>query len=314
MFNELTLWLIFWITIFIFFFIDLYVTSHRHGVITLKASLVWSGIWIGAAIIFNIFLYFFLEDGTTKALQFLTGYLIEKSLSVDNLFVFLLIFKVMNVHPIHQPQVLKWGIIGAIIFRIIFIYVGIELITLFHPIIYIFALILLYGAYKMAFKGEHKVDIHKNILVKFFKKFFNVLPGYCGKHFFIKKEGKTYATALFVPLLLIESSDIIFALDSIPAIISITTDRFIIITSNIFAILGLRSLYFALEGIVQIFVYLKYGIALILFFVGIKMALSDFYEIPIIISLGVIVISLTGAIISSLIFNPNYSKRMKSRT
>jgi len=211
----------------------------------------------------------------------------------------------MNVHPVHQPQVLKWGIIGAIVFRIIFIYVGVELITLFHPIIYVFAFILLYGAYKMAFGSERKVDVNKNILVRFFRIFFNVLPGYCGKHFFVKKEGKTYATALFVPLLMIESSDIVFAVDSIPAIIAITTDKFIIITSNVFAILGLRALFFALGGIVHLFAYLKYGVALVLFYVGIKMALSDFYEIPILISLGVIVSSLSISIISSLIFKKN---------
>jgi len=302
MFSELTLWIIFWITVFILFFIDLYVTGHRRGVITLKASLIWSSIWIFTALLFNVFIYFYVKDGSEKALQFLTGYLIEKSLSVDNLFIFLLIFKTLNVLPVNQPQVLKWGIIGAIVFRIIFIYAGVELITLFHPIIYVFALILLYGAYKMAFGGEHKVDINKNLLLRFFRKIFNVLPGYCGKHFFVRKEGKTYATALFIPLLLIESADIVFAIDSIPAIIAITTDKFIIITSNVFAILGLRALYFALEGIVHIFVYLKYGVALVLFYVGIKMALSDFYEIPILISLGVIVVSLISAIITSLIF------------
>jgi tellurite resistance protein TerC len=309
MFSELTLWIVFWITVVILFFIDLYVTGHRHGKISLKASIIWSSVWICTALLFNVLLYFYLKDGTEKSLQFLTGYLIEKSLSVDNLFVFLMIFKVMNVHPINQPQVLKWGIIGAIIFRIIFIYAGVELINLFHPIIYVFAFILLYGAYKMAFAGEYKVNVNKNLLVRLFKKYFNVIPGYCGNHFFVRKDGKTYATALFIPLLLIESIDIVFALDSIPAIIAITTDKFIIITSNIFAILGLRALYFALEGIVDLFVYLKYGIALILCYVGIKMILSEFYEIPIIISLGIIAVILTSAIISSLIFK---KKRISS--
>ena len=302
MFNELTLWIIFWITVLILFFIDLYTTGHRHGAITLRASLVWSSIWICTALLFNLFIYFYLENGTDKALQFLTGYLIEKSLSVDNLFVFLLLFKTLNVHPINQPRVLKWGIIGAIVFRIIFIYAGVELITLFHPIIYVFAVILLYGAYRMAFGKERKVDLNKNILLRLFRKFFNVLPGYCGSHFFIKKDGKIYATALFVALLLVEFSDIVFALDSIPAIIAITSDKFIIMTSNIFAILGLRALYFTLEGLAHLFVYLKYGVALILLFVGIKMALFDFYKIPILISLALIVASLSGAIISSLIF------------
>jgi tellurite resistance protein TerC len=300
--DKLTFWIIFWITVSILFFIDLYVTGHRKGKITIRASLLWSVIWICTALLFNIFLYYYLEDGREKALQFLTGYLIEKSLSVDNLFVFLLIFKEMNVHPIEQPQVLKWGIIGAVVFRIIFIIVGLELIEFLHQIIYVFAFILLYAAYKMAFGGEYKVTVDKNPLVRFFRRFFNVLPGYCGKHFFVKKEGKTYATALFIPLLLIESVDIVFALDSIPAIMAITTDKLIIITSNVFAILGLRALYFALEGIVGLFKYLKYGVAIVLFYVGIKMMLTDFYKISTIMSLGVIVICLSGAVIFSLIY------------
>jgi tellurite resistance protein TerC len=202
----------------------------------------------------------------------------------------------------NQPQVLKWGIIGAIVFRITFIFAGLRLIELFHPVIYIFGAILLYAAYKMAFGGEHKVKVEKNPLVRLARRFFNVLPGYCGKHFFIKKEGKTYATALVVTLLLIESTDIVFALDSIPAIIAITRDKFIIITSNIFAILGLRALYFTLSGIVDLFVYLKYGVATVLFYVGIKLLISEFYEIPILISLGVIVFCLSTAVICSLIF------------
>lgn len=307
MHNDLTLWIIFWVVVSILFFIDLYVTGHRHGRITVKASLIWSAVWILTALLFNVLIYVYVENGTEKAMQFLTGYLIEKSLSVDNLFVFLLIFRVMKVLPANQPQVLKWGIIGALIFRIIFIFAGVELIYLFHPIIYVFAFILLYGAYKMAFGGEYKVDVEKNLLVRVFRRYFNILPGYCGKHFFIKKHGKTYITTLFIPLLLIESTDIIFALDSIPAIIAITSDTFIIITSNVFAILGLRALYFTLEGIVHLFIYLKYGIAFILFYVGIKMALSDFYEIPILISLGVILLSLTSAIICSLIFKKKYN-------
>jgi tellurite resistance protein TerC len=299
--NELTFWIIFWIIIAILFYIDLYVTGHREGKITLKSSLIWVGVWISTALLFNVFLYFYLEDGHQKALEFLTGYLIEYSLSVDNLFVFLLIFKVMNVSAENQPQILKWGIISAIVFRIIFIFLGVGLIKLFHPIIYFFALILLYAAYKMAFGGEHKVDVEHNPLVKFAVKYFKLLPGDHGKHFFVKKGGKIFSTTLFLTLLLIESTDIVFAVDSIPAIIAITRDEFIIITSNIFAILGLRSLYFTLAGIVDMFTYLKYGVAIVLFYVGIKMLISDLYEIPITISLGVIVICLGGSVILSLI-------------
>ena len=301
MFSELTFWIAFWIIVVIIFYVDLYVTDHRRGKITLKVSLMWSGVWICTALLFDVFLYFYLEDGAKKALEFLTGYLIEYSLSVDNLFVFLLIFKVMNVSPENQPRILKWGIISAIIFRIIFIFAGVGLIKLFHPIIYLFALILLYAAYKMAFGGEYEVDVDHNPLVRFAVKYFKLLPGYHGKNFFVKKDNKIFATTLFLTLLLIESTDIVFAVDSIPAIIAITRDEFIIITSNIFAVLGLRALYFSLAHIVDIFVYLKYGVATVLFYVGIKMLISDLIEIPTIISLGVIVICLGTSVLISLL-------------
>ena len=301
MFGEFTFWILFWLVVAILFYIDLYVTGRRSGAITLKNSLMWSGVWISTALLFNLFLYFYLEDGHTKALEFLTGYVIEYSLSVDNLFVFLLIFKVMNVPTVNQPKILKWGILSAIVFRITFIFLGVSLIKLFHPIVYLFALILLYAAYKMIFEGEHKVDVDNNPLVKFSAKYFKLLPGDHGRHFFVKKGRKIYATTLFLTLLLIESTDILFAVDSIPAIIAITRDEFIIISSNIFAILGLRALYFALAGVVDMFVYLKYGVALVLFFVGVKMLLSDFYTISTVTSLCIIVSVLGSSVILSLL-------------
>lgn len=308
MFGEFTFWIFFWVIVAILFYIDLYVTDHRRGRITVKASLIWSAIWICTALIFNVFIYFYLENGHQKALEFLTGYLIEKSLSVDNLFVFLLIFRVMNVPADSQPHVLKWGIISAIVFRIIFIIAGVGLINLFHPVIYLFALILLYAAYKMAFGGEHQVNVEDNPLVKFAVKHFKLKPGYHGRQFFIKIDNRTYITTLFLTLLLIESSDIVFAVDSIPAIIAITTDEFIIISSNIFAILGLRALYFALAGIVDIFIYLKYGVAIVLFYVGVKMLISDFYAIPTIVSLCIIIFCLGSSVVISLL------KRKSSQT
>jgi len=309
LFGELTFWIFFWIIVAILFYVDLYVTGHRTGAITVKVSLIWTGVWICTALIFNVFLYFYLEDGHNKALEFLTGYLIEYSLSVDNLFVFLLIFKVMNVSKENQPQILKWGILSAIVFRIVFIFLGVGLIKLFHPIIYLFAFILMYAAYKMAFGGEYEVDVDNNPLVKFSTKYFKVLPGYHGRHFFVKKDGKTFATTLFLTLLLIESTDIVFAIDSIPAIIAITRDEFIIITSNVFAILGLRALYFALAGIVDIFVYLKYGVAFVLFYVGMKMLFSDFIIIPTIISLCVIIVSLGSSVLISLVKRKSSPKK-----
>ncbi len=282
-------------------FIDLYVTDHRRGKITLKASLIWSAIWILTALIFNVFLYFYLEDGHQKALEFLTGYLIEKSLSVDNLFVFLMIFSVMGTDPENQPHILKWGIIGAIVFRIIFILAGVALINIFHPVIYVFALILLFAAYKMAFSKGQKIDPEKNLLIRFFTTNFRLDSNYKGKKFFLKNESGKFITIPFLTLLLIESSDIAFAIDSIPAILAITKDTFIIISSNIFAILGLRALYFALSGLVELFRFLKYGVAVVLFYVGMKMLISDFYKIPTEISLLVIILTLSSSILLSII-------------
>jgi tellurite resistance protein TerC len=288
-------------------FIDLYVTDHRRGKITLKASLIWSGVWIATALAFNLFLYFYLSDGHQKALEFLTGYLIEKSLSVDNLFVFLMIFSIMDIAPENQPHILKWGILSAIVFRIIFIFAGVALISIFHPIIYLFGIILLVAAYKMAFGGEQKIDVEHNWLIKIAKRYFKLNTSYRGKKFFIKVDKKFYITTTFLTLLLIESSDIVFAVDSIPAIIAITKDVFIIISSNIFAILGLRALYFALAGLVDLFIYLKYGVAIILFYVGIKMLLSEVYKIPTEISLIFILTFLGGSILLSLIKKRKFS-------
>ena len=282
-------------------FIDIYVTDHRRGKITLKASLIWSGLWIITALLFSLFLYLYLEDGNQKTLEFLTGYIIEKSLSVDNLFVFLMIFSVMGIAPENQPHILKWGILSAIVLRIIFILAGVALINIFHPIIYIFGIILLFAAYKMAFGGDHKIDIEHNWLIKIAKKYFKLNTSYKGKKFFVKIDKKIFITTTFLALLMIESSDIVFAVDSIPAIIAITKDAFIIISSNIFAILGLRALYFALAGLVDLFVYLKFGVAIILFYVGIKMLISEFYKIPTEVSLIIILAFLGGSIILSLI-------------
>ncbi len=301
MLSEFTFWFIFIIIASIIIVIDLYVTDHREGKIGLKRSLIWSGIWISTALLFAVFLNFYLKDGHQKSLEFVTGYLIEYSLSVDNLFVFLMIFNMMGVPHKNQPHILKWGILSAIVFRIIFILAGVGLINLFHPIIYLFGIILIFAAYKMAFGDEQKIDYEKNYFIKILKKYFNIHHSFENQKFFIRKEGKIFATSLLLTLALIESSDIVFAVDSIPAVIAITRDPFIIITSNIFAILGLRSLYFALSGIVDMFKYLKFGVAIILFFVGIKMLTSELFTIPTNISLIIIVSLLAGSIILSLL-------------
>jgi tellurite resistance protein TerC len=298
--NEFVFWIIFGIIVAILFFIDLYITEHRRNKITFKSSIAWSGIWIGTALLFDLFIYLYLENGHVQAIDFLTGFIVEKSLSVDNLFVFLMIFKVMAVPPESQPHVLKWGILSAIIFRIIFILAGVGLINLFQPVIYIFGLILLFASYKMAFGVDKEIEYEKNPLIKLATKYLNFKPGFYGKKFFIKIDGKVFATTMFLAFLLIESSDIIFAVDSIPAVIAITRDTFIIISSNIFAILGLRALYFVLAEMVDVFVYLKYGVSIILFFVGIKMLASEYYTIPTITSLIIILTLLTGSILLSL--------------
>lgn len=299
--SETTFWFFFGAIVIVFFIIDLYITDKRSGKITLKSSLIWSGVWISTALLFNVLIYFFLDRGPTRALEFLTGYLIEESLSVDNLFVFLLIFKVMNVSPKNQPHVLKWGILSAIVFRISFILIGVSLINIFEPMIYIFGGLLLFASYHIIFGKNETIDYEKNPLIKFARKFMKFDTSYEGKKFFIKKNGKIFATTIFLTFLLIESSDIIFAADSIPAVIAITRDTFIIISSNIFAVLGLRALYFALSGIVEVFTYLKYGVGIILLFVGVKMIISDFVEIPTIISLIVIGSVLFLSIILSII-------------
>jgi tellurite resistance protein TerC len=288
-------------------YVDLTVTDRRSGKVSIKSSLLWSGIWIGAALSFNLLILFFLENGKQKAIEFLAGYLVEKSLSVDNLFAFLMIFNVMGVKDEHQPHVLKWGIISAIAIRVVMILCGITLINLFHPIIYFFGILLLYGAYKMAFSEDAPIDLKNNSIVKFISKFFNIDTDYKGKRFFVKNKGKILLTPLFLTLILIEVADVIFNVDSIPAVIAITTDPFIVITSNIFAILGLRALYFALAGMVDMFGYLKYGVSIILTYIGVKMLITDYYEIPTSISLIVIIFFLSFSIFLSFMKKPKVS-------
>ena len=293
-------WLIFWGMVAVLFFIDLYLSERKSEKVSLKSSLIWSLIWTIAAGIFNVFIYY--DLGKELAIEFLTGYIIERTLSFDNLFVFLLIFEVMHTKPENQPHVLKWGILSAIVFRIVFIVAGVGLVNLFEPIIYVFGAILLYAAYKMAFGGGQKIDVEHNWLIRLARKYMNLDTKYDGKKFFISKDGKRYATTIFLVFLLIESSDIVFAIDSIPAIIAITQDTFIIISSNIFAILGLRALYFALAALNDLFYYLKYGVALILFYVGVKMLTAEFYHIPTEYSLTIILLILAVSILLSLFY------------
>lgn len=297
--HQTALWAIFGIGIVAMLILDLAAINKKAHRVSLKEASGWVGIWVSAALLFCLGIYFLL--GKTKALEFLTGYIIEESLSVDNLFVFIMIFSYFGVPPQYQPRVLKWGIIGAIVMRAIFITVGIELFRLFDWVIYIFGALLIFTAFKIAFREEEKFEPEKNPAVRLFKKFFRVTSDFQGESFFIKHSGVWSATPLFITLLLIESSDIIFAMDSIPAVLAITTDPFIVYTSNIFAILGLRSLFFVISGMMGLFRYLKVGISVILCFVGVKMLLTHIYKIPITVSLGVVFGILAVSILVSLI-------------
>jgi tellurite resistance protein TerC len=252
------------------------------------------------ALLFNLGVYYW--RGAETALEFFTGYLIEKSLSVDNIFVFILIFSYFSVPAQYQHKVLFWGIIGALIMRAILIAVGATLIAKFHWIIYVFGGFLIFTGVKMALQKNTDIHPEKNPLVKLFKRFMPVTNEYRGEKFFIKEKGRRFATPLFIVLLIVEATDLVFAVDSIPAIFAITKDPFIVYTSNVFAILGLRSLYFALAGIMGYFHYLKIGLAMVLVFVGAKMMLVDIYKIPIGLSLGIVGGILLLSVLASLIW------------
>jgi len=280
--------------------LDLGVFHRKSHEVKIREALIWSAVWISLALIFNVGVYFLM--GKEKAIEFLTGYVIEKSLSVDNLFVFIMVFSYFNVDTKYQHKVLFWGILGALIMRAIFIFAGVALIQQFHWIIYVFGAFLIFTGFKMLVQKEEKMEPEKNPLVRLFKRFFPVTDTLHGDRFFVKINAKTVATPLFIVLLIIEFTDLIFAVDSIPAILAISTDTFIIFTSNVFAILGLRALYFALAGIARLFYYLKYGLSAILVFVGVKMVIAGFFKIPVMYSLLVIVSILILSILASVIF------------
>lgn len=270
--------------------------SHEVGV---KEALTWTCVWITLAMLFNLFTYYYFDK--VKALEFFTGYLIEKSLSIDNIFVIILIFSYFKVPKAYQHKVLFWGILGALVMRFIFILSGVELIHRFHWLIYIFGGFLIITGIRMLTSGDQKIEPYKNPLIKLAKKIMPITTAFEGDKFFVKRNARTWATPLFLVVILIETTDLIFAVDSIPAILAISDDTFIIYTSNVFALLGLRSLYFALAGIEQYFKYLKFGLSAILVFVGIKMCIVDWFKIPIEISLIVIGFTLAIAMICSRI-------------
>ncbi len=292
------MWVGFFAFVVVILLLDLGIFNRHNHAPSMKEALGWSVVWITLALIFNAGLYHWY--GKEMAAEFFTGYIIEKSLSVDNLFVFVLVFQAFKIPRYLHHKVLFWGILGAIFFRIVFIFAGTALITKFHWMLYLFGGFLVISGIKVALdKKEEGEGVDSGKFIKFVRKFFPV-DEHVGPEFFIVKQGKRFATPLFVCLIAVETTDIIFAVDSIPAIFAVTKDPFIVFTSNLFAILGLRSLYFLLADLVHRFVYLNVGLGIVLFYVGVKMLIADFYKIPTPLSLGIIFGVLTISIVASL--------------
>jgi tellurite resistance protein TerC len=297
--DQVVVWIGFNLFVLAMLALDLGVFHRQAHAVTMREALVWSAVWVALALLFNVGVYFW--RGSEPALDFLTGYLIEKSLSVDNIFVFLLIFSAFRVPPQYQHTVLFWGIVGALLMRALFIAIGVTLIQTFHWVVYVFGAFLLLTGVKMALqREEHEIDLERHLVLRLLRRFLPITERYEGGKFFVKRAGRIFATPLFVVLLVVETTDVIFAVDSIPAILAITVDPFIVYTSNVFAILGLRALYFALAGLAHRFRFLHYGLAAILAFVGIKMLLVDVYKIPIGIALSVVAGILLLSVLASL--------------
>lgn len=280
--------------------LDLGVFNRKAHVIKVKEALLWTLFWVSLSMLFCLGIYYL--KGYEKALEFLTAYLIEESLSIDNLFVFLLIFNYFGIPAKYEHKALFWGVLGALVMRGVFIIAGVALITKFHWIIYIFGALLIITAIKITFQKDKKIQPEKNPVLKLLHKIMPVDPSFDGGRFFLKKQGRWFATPLFAIVLVLETTDVIFAVDSIPAVLAISTDPFIVYTSNVFAILGLRSLFFAISGIMRLFHYLHYGLSIVLSFVGLKMLLTDIYKIPIVISLGTIATVLLLSILASILW------------
>jgi tellurite resistance protein TerC len=295
--GRIFLWIGFNLFVLALLAIDLGIFHRKAHSVSIKEATAWSIVWVSLAMIFNLGIYF--TWGEEKALEFFTGYVIEKSLSVDNLFVFLMIFQYFSTPAEYQHRVLFWGILGALILRAIFIAAGSALLTQFHWMIYVFGAFLVFTGIKMFLQGDEKLEPNRNPVVRLFERWVPMTREYHGQRFMIRTNGQTRATLLLLVLIVIETTDVIFAVDSIPAIFAVTQDSFIVYTSNIFAILGLRALYFMLAGVMQMFVYLKFGLSLVLCFVGAKMLLSDIYKIPIGASLAVIGTVLLLSIVAS---------------
>lgn len=298
--NMTVWWIIFVLFILAMLALDLGVFNRRAHVIKVKEALWWTLFWVSLAMCFCLGIYYF--RGQEKALEFLAAYLIEESLSIDNLFVFLLIFNYFGIPTQYEHKALFWGILGALVLRAVFIIAGVALIAKFHWVIYVFGVFLIITAIKIVFEKDKEIHPEKNPVLKLLHRIMPVDSGFNGGKFFLKREGRWVATPMFAVVLLLETTDVIFAVDSIPAVLAISADPFIVYTSNVFAILGLRSLFFAISGIMRLFHYLHYGLAIVLSFVGIKMLLSNIYKIPIIVSLGIIAATVALSIVASMLW------------
>jgi tellurite resistance protein TerC len=304
--TNIWFWILFTLFVIGLLVLDLVVFHRKAHEVKLKEALIWSVIWIALALAFNVALYFI--GGAEPALQFFTGYLIEKSLSVDNIFVFVLIFSYFNVAPAYQHRVLFWGILGALVMRGALIGVGSVLLEQFAWVIYIFGAFLVFTGLRMAFHNGGEVDPAKNPLLRLARRVFPVAEDYQGERFFLRRAGRTFITPLLLVLLVVETTDLIFAVDSIPAIFAVTKDPFIVYTSNVFAILGLRALYFVFASIIDKFYYLRMALAVILTFVGVKMILTHLFHVPTVFSLLVIALVLAVAIVASIVRNRRVAK------
>ena len=303
-------WILFNVFVLAMLALDLGVFHRNRHVVAFREAIGWTFVWITLAGAFAVLIYFFGHiltgnpgrPNSELTLEFLTGYLIEESLSVDNLFVFLVIFRYFAVPRKYQHQILFWGVVGALVMRGIFILVGIKLLNRFSWLIYVFGAILIYSGIKLLGQEEKEIEPEKNIVLRIFRKFFRLTDNYEDGKFFVVRQGIRYATPLAVVLVMIETTDLLFATDSIPAVLAITREPFIVYTSNVFAIMGLRSLYFALAGMIEVFHLLHYGLSLILIFIGVKMLVSHYVKLPIGIALGAVAGVLLISIVLSLIF------------
>ena len=295
----LLFWILFNIFVLLMLALDLGVFNRRAHSVGFREALAWSGMWVGLAAAFAVLVYFW--HGRAASLEFATGYLIELSLSVDNLFVFLVIFRYFRVPAELQHRVLFWGILGALITRGIFILAGVSLIARFHWLIYVFGALLIYSGIKLLKDSDEEVDPEKNPLLRLFRKWMPVTDDYVGENFWVRQPG-LYATPLVVVLLVVETTDIVFAVDSIPAVLAITLNAFIVYTSNVFAILGLRSMYFAVSGMMDWFEYLHYGLSVVLILIGAKMLVSHYVQVPTAVALGTVAGVIAISVVASLLW------------